>query len=893
MSKAVEAYLFEEAAELGLTRFELGGKGYGLVEMTRLGIPVPPGIVITTEMCRRYYKNGRRMPDGLWEKVVGLMKKLEEKTGKRFGDPSNPLLVSVRSGAPYSMPGMMDTILNLGINDEVAKGLARLSGDKRFAYDTYRRFLQMFGKIVLKVPGEKFEEIIEEVKKKHGARYDVEVPAEGWEEVVDMFKELIRREAGRDVPSDPYEQLKMAIRAVFDSWWNPRAVEYRRHYKISDELCTAVNIVVMVYGNMGANSGTGVAFTRNPSSGEKELYGEWLENAQGEDVVAGIRTPRPISELKDRIPEAYEELVRVARRLEEHFKDMQDIEFTVEGGRLYLLQTRNGKRTPRAAVKIAVDMAEEGLVSREEAVLRVEPSQIGYLLYRQIDPNVKDKVAPIAKGLPASPGAAVGKVVFDVDKAVEQSSRGVSVILVRPETTPEDISGIIAATGVLTSRGGMTSHAAVVTRGLGKPCVVGAEGIKIHLDKRMFEVNGVSVKEGDVITIDGSEGHVYIGEVPTVEPQLSEEAKKLLSWADEFRTLGVRANADTPEAARRAREYGAEGIGLARTERMFNAPDRLSLVQSMILAETREERLKHLEMIKPLQKNDFKEIFRAMDGLPVTIRLLDLPLHEFLPKLEEILPEVERLRITKPDSPELKEKERVLRRVLELREHNPMMGQRGVRLALMYSDIYEMQISAILEAAAELLKEGVKVHVEIMMPQVAEAEELRRARELVGRVADKVRERYGEVPEFKVGTMIETPRATLTADKVAKFADFFSFGTNDLTQATWAFSRDDVEAKFMHYYLKEKILKFNPFETLDVEGVGKLVKWAVEKARESNPRIVIGICGEHGGDPDSIKFFHEAGLDYVSASPFRVPVARLAAAHVALKGKKVQYATTV
>jgi pyruvate,orthophosphate dikinase len=876
----VQAYLFEEAGRLGLTKFELGGKGYGLVEMTKIGLPVPPGIVITTEMCRRYFQEGKKLPNGLRELIAKKLKTIEERTGKRFGDPTNPLLVSVRSGAPYSMPGMMDTILNLGVNDEVVKGLHKISGDERFAYDTYRRFIQLYGKIVMKVAGEKFEKIIEDVKREFNAKSDIDVPADGWKKVVKLYKELIRNETGKDLPQDPYEQLFSAIAAVFESWWNPRAVEYRRIYRIPDNLCTAVNIVTMVYGNLDDKSATGVAFTRNPSTGEKELYGEYLLKAQGEDVVAGIRTPRPVRELKGVMPKVYEELEEAAEKLERYFKDMQDIEFTIERGKLYILQTRTGKRTATAAVKIAVDMVEEGLITKEDAVARIDPAQLEKLLHKQIDPQFKGR--PIAKGLPASPGAAVGRVVFKVEDAVEAKRVGEKVILVRPETTPEDISGIFAAEGVLTSRGGMTSHAAVVTRGLGKPCVVGAESVKVDLEQEFFEANGIRVEKGDLITIDGSTGSVYEGEVPLVEPKISGTIDKLLNWADEIRLLGVRANADTPQAATKARSYGAQGIGLARTERMFNAEDRLAIVQSMILAETLEERKKHLERLKPFQKNDFKEIFRVMKGLPVTVRLLDLPLHEFLPKLEELLPEVIELRLKGGEG--LEKKERILRRVLELKEHNPMMGQRGVRLAMTHPEIYEMQVSAIVEAAIEVLKEeGETVELEIMIPQLSEAEELRRARELVERVASQVMERMGVKIGYKVGTMIETPRAALTASRVAKYADFFSFGTNDLTQATFAFSRDDVEAKFIPFYVENRILSDNPFETLDTEAVGRLVKTAVQEGRASNPDLRVGICGEHGGEPRSISFFYEAGLDYVSCSPFRVPIARLAAAQATLK----------
>ena len=887
----IQVYLFEEAAKLNLTKFELGGKGYGLVEMTKLGLPVPPGIIITTEMCRRYFREGKTLLKKIEKIVMEKLRIIEQKTGKRFGDPSNPLLVSVRSGAPYSMPGMMDTILNLGINDEVVAGLVAITGDERFAYDTYRRFIQMYGKIVMKVPGEEFDRILENIKRKLGAKNDLEVTAEGWKEVVTLYKELIKKKTGKELPQDPKEQLISAIAAVFESWWNPRAVEYRKIYKISDELGTAVNIVMMVFGNLDDRSATGVAFTRNPSTGEKELYGEYLPKAQGEDVVAGVRTPRPLSELKDTLPEVYNELKRIAETLERYFRDMQDIEFTIEKGKLYILQTRTGKRTAQAAVKIAVDMVEEGLITKEEAIARIDPSDLEKLLHKQIDPNAKAK--SIARGLPASPGAAVGKVVFNVEDAVKARENKEKVILVRPETTPEDIAGIFAAEGVLTSKGGMTSHAAVVTRGLGKPCVVGAESIKVDLDREIFEVNGIIVKKGETITIDGTTGSIFLGSIPLVEPKITGAIDKLLSWADSIRRLGVRANADTPQAAERARSYGAEGIGLARTERMFNAKDRLEIVQAMILAKTVEERKRYLEKLKPFQKEDFKGIFKVMKGLPVTIRLLDLPLHEFLPKLDELLPEIVEMKIKGIDKDELRKKERILERVLELREHNPMMGQRGVRLALTHPEIYEMQVSAIFEAAIEVLKEeGDTVKLEIMIPQLSEAEELRRVRELVDRVANDVMNRLGVKLEYKVGTMIETPRAALTASRIARYADFFSFGTNDLTQATFAFSRDDVEAKFIPFYVDNGILPNNPFETLDIEAVGRLVKIAVNEGRKANPKLKIGICGEHGGEPRSIMFFHEAGLDYVSCSPFRVPIARLAAAQAALK-KSLELKSTV
>ncbi|MEM2558733.1 MAG: pyruvate, phosphate dikinase, partial [Nitrososphaerota archaeon] len=700
--------LFEEA--VGLTKFELGGKGYGLVEMTRIGLPVPPGLNIPTYVCKEYYETGR-LPDGLLDEVREKLKVIEERVGRIFGSPERPLLVSVRSGAPYSMPGMMDTILNLGLNDEIVKGLAKETGDERFAYDCYRRFIQMFGRIVMGVKDEKFDEIMEEHKKKLGVKHDVEIPAEELKKIIEEFKELIKKETGRDFPQNPWKQLEMAIEAVFKSWNNPRAIVYRKAYNIPDDLYTAVNIQMMVFGNMGYDSGTGVGFTRNPSTGEKKLYGEYLLNAQGEDVVAGIRTPKPIEELKNDLPQVYEELLRVSELLEKHFREMQDFEFTIQEGKLYLLQTRNGKRTAQAAVKIAVDMVNEGLITKEEAIARIDPNDLNQLLHPRIDPNVKAK--PIAKGLNASPGAATGKVVFTADEATELAAKGEKIILVRPETKPEDIHGIIAAQGILTSRGGMTSHAAVVARGMGKPAVVGAEMIKIDLEKEIFTVNGVQVKKYDVITIDGTTGNVYLGAIPTIEPELSEELKILLSWADEIRRLGVRANAETPQAARKAREFGAEGIGLARTERMFNAPDRLPIVYELIFAENEEERWRALNKLLPMFKSDFKEIFREMVGYPVTVRLLDLPLHEFLPRIEELVQRVTELRMIvkskkkgyKKAMKELEEKEKILKKALQLAEHNPMIGHRGCRLGITYPEIYRVQTRAILEAALELKRD--------------------------------------------------------------------------------------------------------------------------------------------------------------------------------------------
>jgi pyruvate,orthophosphate dikinase len=859
----------------------LGGKGANLAEMTRIGLPVPPGFTITTEACSHFYKNNQAWPEGLEEEVKKSLKALEEKTGKKFGDPSNPLLVSVRSGAPASMPGMMDTILNLGLNDEVVKGLARLTSNERFAYDCYRRFIQMFGNVVMGVDHSKFEAILDEVKEEVGAKQDTDLDAEALKKVVEKYKRLYRESTGEDFPQDPWEQLRRAINAVFLSWNNKRAITYRKIHNIPEDWGTAVNVQMMVFGNMGFDSGTGVGFTRNPSTGAKEYYGEYLLNAQGEDVVAGIRTPKPIKEMEKELPQAFEELKRVYEILEKHYKDMQDFEFTIERGKLYLLQTRTGKRTAQAAIKIAVDMVREGLIDEKTAVKRVEPNQINQLLHPQIDRSQPLKV--LAKGLPASPGAASGKVVFDADEAEKLGNAGEKVILVRPETTPDDIHGVVAAQGVLTSRGGMTSHAAVVARGMGKPCVAGCEAIKIDLERKEFTVGDVVVKEGEYITIDGSTGEVILGQVRTIPPQLSEEFKVLLSWADKFRKLGVRANADTPADAKKALEFGAEGIGLCRTEHMFMAPDRLPWVQKMIMAQTLEERKEALAHIEPMQKGDFKEIFRIMEGKPVTIRLIDPPLHEFLPRLEDLLVEVATLRAKGVTGPELEEKEKLLKVVRNLHEANPMMGLRGCRLVILYPEIAEMQVRAIMEAACELTKEGVKVIPEIMIPLVGHRNEIKILKEKLDEVAQKVLQEQGVSVNYSFGTMIEVPRAALVADQIAEYAEFFSFGTNDLTQMTFGYSRDDAEGKFLFFYEENGILPEDPFQVLDQEGVGQLMQMAVEKGRKTRPNLKCGICGEHGGEPKSVAFCHKIGLNYVSCSPFRVPIARLAAAHAALE----------
>jgi pyruvate,orthophosphate dikinase len=859
----------------------LGGKGANLAQMMRIGLPVPPGFTLTTEACLHYMEDPAGTMEEIWPDVKNAMKLLEEKTGKNFGGPGTPLLVSVRSGAPVSMPGMMDTILNLGLNDETCSALAATSGDRRFALDSYRRFIQMFSDVVLGVPAEEFEHVLTLTRRKLKVQYDNEIPPEEMEEVVFQFKKIVRKTTGRDFPSDPWIQLKAATEAVFRSWNTPRAVTYRKINNIPDNLGTAVNIVAMVFGNLGDDCGTGVCFTRNPSTGEKGLFGEFLINAQGEDVVAGIRTPEPIQKMGEKMPALYRELLETAEILEKHYQDMQDIEFTVERGKLYMLQTRNGKRTAKAAVQVAVDMASEGLIDRQTAVSRVSPEQVERLLHRQIDPSVKLDV--LARGLPASPGAAVGQIVFDADEAEKMGHEGKPVILVRPETTPDDIHGLFAAQGVLTSRGGMTSHAAVVARGLGKPCVSGCETLNIDLASQQFTVEGRPYRKGDWITIDGSRGLVIPGKVDLVQPSFTEDIRTLLEWADEFAALEVWANADTPEDAARARGFGAKGIGLCRTEHMFMAAERLPVMQEMIIASTREERLVPLEKLQRMQREDFEGIFEAMAGLPVTIRLLDPPLHEFLPKEHELKKELELLASQgKESGPEADAIRLKLSKAASLHENNPMLGFRGCRLGIVYPEIYEMQLRAIFEAACALSQKGVKVIPDIMMPLVGTREEMSRLRGMTERIAEEQMARFGCRVHYLVGTMIEVPRAALVADQLAESAEFFSFGTNDLSQTTFGYSRDDAEGKFLAEYVRQGILPANPFHTLDRDGVGQLMSIAVAKSRPVRPAIQIGICGEHGGEPTSIAFCHSLGLRYVSCSPFRVPVARLAAAHSAL-----------
>jgi len=850
-------YGFDEPSEGG--RELLGGKGVGLAEMTQLGVPVPSGFTITTDACRAYMANGQQLPAGLPEEIERHIDTLEGQTGKRFGDSKDPLLVSVRSGAAVSMPGMMDTILNLGLNDDAVEGLGASTANPRFAYDSYRRLIQMYGEVVEGVDAHRFEQALTDLKSERGVQQDVELDANDLRELVGTYQQIYADETGTPFPQDARDQLARAVRAVFDSWDTPRAQVYRRAHRIPDDLGTAVNVVQMVFGNKGEGSGTGVAFTRDPSTGESGLYGEFLADAQGEDVVAGIRTPQPLASMQERLPQAFDELTGTMRRLEEHYKDMQDIEFTVEEGRLYLLQTRSAKRTAAAALKAAVSMVDEGLISREEAVARIDPAQLDQLLHPMIDPSAELEVA--ARGLNASPGAACGAVVLDADLAEQRGKAGESVILVRWETTPDDIHGLIQAAGILTAHGGMTSHAAVVARGMGKPCVAGCEGLTIDLEARTLSIGGHALAEGDTLTIDGGTGQVIIGEVPLVPPQINEDFETILGWADELRRLKVRANADTPEDAAKARDFGAEGIGLCRTEHMFMAEDRLPVVREMIMASGEDERRSALERLLPHQQADFEGIFEAMAGLPVTIRLLDPPLHEFLPPLEEA------------------KDERMRERIKALHETNPMLGTRGCRLGLLWPEIYEMQVRAIVRAALAVEdRTGAAPLVEIMHPLVGFAEELHRLRAITVATANE----ESETLEYLVGTMIELPRACIRADEIAVYADFFSFGTNDLTQTTLGLSRDDAEGKFLTRYLEDGVLERNPFETLDQSGVGDLMRIAVERGRGVKGDLKLGICGEHGGEPDSVAFCHGLGLDYVSCSPYRVPLARLAAAQAAL-----------
>ena len=917
-------YLFEEGD--GTNKKLFGGKGAGLAEMTKMGLPVPPGFIVTTEACLHYYENKKKLPKGLMEEVQANLKSVEEKTGKKFGNSQNPLFFSVRSGSAISMPGMMDTILNLGLNNQTLEGLIQITSDGRFAYDAYRRFIQLFGKIALGVGEKEFDQILNKTKERVEVKEDTDLNADHLKDICKQYLTLIKKRAGTPFPQDPMVQLKLAIEAVFRSWMGKRAVAYRKEFNITPEMAngTAVNVCTMVFGNMGFDSATGVAFTRDPGTGENILYGEYLVNAQGEDVVAGIRTPKPIQEMKKEMPKIYRELERVRKTLEEHFHEVQDFEFTVQKETLYILQTRNGKMNAQAIVRTSKEMVAEKLITKEQAVMRLKPQELEQLLHKRIDPNFKGK--PIVVGLSASPGAASGKAIYDADEAERVGKLGQKVILVREETKPEDIHGFFASQGILTSRGGKTSHAAVVARGMGKPCVSGCEELRIDPKGREAVIRNVHIKEGDFITIDGSRGEVYLGEVPTVDPEISKDLLTLLSWADEIRTLGVRANADTPEATINARQLGAEGIGLCRTERMFNAADRLPIVREMILAGSKEKRAEAIAKLLPMQRSDLKEIFRAMTGLPVTIRLLDPPLHEFLPSAEELSDELRKLmdvesafstmgnisdamkfldpsfreslklldhvvadiveiKNQKLDKKLIRKQQETLRKVKEMMEVNPMLGHRGVRLGITYPEIYKMQIQAILEAAAELIKEGLDIQPEIMVPQVCTAQELKWVYQLVKKVQKEVEKQYGIQIPFKFGTMIEVVRACMRAGRLAEVADFFSFGTNDLTQATFSFSREDAENKFLPLYNQRKILQDNPFDVLDVKGVGRLMMIAIEWGRRTKPGLKIGICGEHGGHPESVEFSHSIGLSYVSCSVPRLPIARLAAAHAKLKEK--------
>jgi pyruvate,orthophosphate dikinase len=916
-------YLFTEGNKD--MRDLLGGKGAGVAEMTNTGVPVPPGFTITTEACNEYFKIGKQFPEDLWNQTLAALAVIEEQTGKRFGDAANPLLVSVRSGAKFSMPGMMDTVLNVGLNPETLEGIAQLTDNERFAWDAYRRLIQMFGKTVKGIEGRKFEHILDKYKAKTEGKQDTDLTVDMLKKVVADFKALYKKELGVDFPDNVHEQLSQAIEAVFASWFGKRAVDYRNSQKIAHDLGTGVNVQTMVFGNMGNDSGTGVAFTRNPATGEKALYGEYLINAQGEDVVAGIRTPKKIAQMAEEMPEVYAQFQEIANQLEKHYRDVQDMEFTVERGKLWMLQTRTGKRTAQAAVKIAVDMANEGLISKEEALQRLDPMQINMLLLPRFDDKAKKLAGVLAKGLNASPGAATGVAAFDADTAEEWGKAGKAVILVRPETNPDDVHGMLVAKGILTQRGGATSHAAVVARGLGLPCVAGCESIRVDAEKKIMVADGKTIKQGDYISIDGTTGEVLAGQIATIRPDFDKETDlvTLLSWADEVRRLGVWANADYPKDAIQARKFGAQGIGLCRTEHMFFEVERLPIVRQMILnasaAQQKLDAVKRaeaelekrpdfkefqlaaaaakkaakaspevkeyegaLKKLLPLQRKDFEGIFTAMDGLPVIIRLIDPPLHEFLPSHDELLAEVTEMHVLGKKGKKVKEAEEMLAAVESMREQNPMLGLRGIRLGITYPGILQMQVRAIFEAACNVQAKGHVVKPEVMIPLTGHVNELKVSQGELEAIAKDVMAKKGVEVEYKFGTMIEVPRAALTAGEIAELAQFFSFGTNDLTQTTYGYSRDDAEGKFLLRYVEEKILPSNPFQQLDTVGVGQLIEMAVKNGRAVRPGLEVGICGEHGGDPSSIEFCHKAGLNYVSCSPFRVPVARLAAAQAAL-----------
>ena len=881
-----QVYFFNEGD--GKNKKLLGGKGAGLCEMTRLKLPVPPGFVITTEVCKKYYENGKKLPSNLLAQVKKNIAKIEKKTGKKWNSKENPLLVSVRSGGALSMPGMMDTILNLGLNDTSVQGLANQSNNLRFAWDSYRRFIQLFGKVVFGIDDKKFDEVLENAKKSQAVQSDSALDEKTLRQVVFQYKKICEKYTGKPFPSDPFEQLELAIKAVFGSWMGERAIIYREKNNITKDIAdgTAVNVVTMVFGNMGSDSATGVVFTRNPGDGTKQIFGDYLVNAQGEDVVAGVRTPKHVDLLKTELPKTYQELVKTCNKLEKHYREPQDIEFTVEQGRFYLLQTRAAKMNATAMVKASVDMVKEKLISKDQALLRLQPEQLEQLLHKTIDQNAKG-FSQVTKGIAASPGAASGIAVFDVKRAVSMGENGSKVILVREETKPEDVPAFFSSVGILTSRGGKTSHAAVVARGMGKPSIVGCSELKIDYEGKKCQANGKTVNEGDIITIDGSSGIVYLGEVPTVEPKTTDEFRTILSWAQKAKKIGVQANSDTPESSKLARKYGAEGIGLCRTERMFNAQDRIGLFVEMIMAKSLAERQSVLQKLGQLQKSDFIQILKAMEGYPVTIRLLDPPLHEFLPNPEELMKKI--YNVEKQNSNEnLEQTKKILERAKDLAEINPMMGHRGVRVGITYPEIYDMQIRSVFEAAAELAKQKVDARPQIMIPQISSIQELNHIKKIYNSIKSEMELKHKMKFKINFGTMLEVVRACLTSGELVKTAEFFSFGTNDLTQAVFSFSREDAEGKFLPEYLEKEILERNPFQSIDENGVGSLMKIAISDGRKINPKLEIGICGEHGGDPKSILFCHNSGINYVSASPHRIPIAIVAAAQAQISKSRAK-----
>ena len=882
-----QIYFFDEGD--GKNKKLLGGKGSGLCEMTRLKLPVPPGFVITTEVCKKYYEENKKLPKTLIPELKRNIKKIEQKTGKKWNSKSNPLLVSVRSGAAISMPGMMDTILNLGLNDITVEGLAEKGNNSRFAWDSYRRFVQLFGKVVFGVNDKKFDDVLDNAKQNQNVKEDSDLNEKSLRKIVSEYKTICQKHTGRKFPSDPYDQLELAIKAVFGSWKGERAIVYREKNNITKDVAdgTAVNIVSMAYGNMGDDSATGVIFTRNPEDGTKEIYGEYLVNAQGEDVVAGVRTGKQVNKMKKEMPRSYNQLVETCKKLEKHYREPQDIEFTIEQGKFYLLQTRKAKMNAVGMIKTSVDMVKEKLIDKNQALARLQADQLEQLLHKTLDQKAIKNYTQIAKGIAASPGAASGIAVFDVKRATTMGENGTKVILIREETKPEDVPAFFESVGILTSRGGKTSHAAVVARGMGKPCIVGCSEMKINYDNKTATIEGKSIIEGDLITIDGSSGKVFLGEIPAIEPKMTQDFKTILDWAQKSKKIGIRANADTPEAAILARKYGGQGIGLCRTERMFNGRDRIGLFVDMIMAKTIEDRKKVLKKLGELQKSDFIKILKAMEGYEVTIRLLDPPLHEFLPNPEELAEKIHKLEL-KQDSKELSEMRVVFNRARELAEINPMMGHRGVRVGVTYPEIYEMQIRAVFEAAAFLAKKKVKAHPQIMIPQISSIEELNHIKKIYDTIKAEIEKKYNMKIQINFGTMIEVVRAALTADELAKTAEFFSFGTNDLTQATFSFSREDAEGKFLPEYMEKELLKRNPFQSIDVKGVGALMEIGIAKGRKLKPGMEIGICGEHGGDPDSIKFCHGANLSYASASPHRIPIAIVAAAQAAIQQPKTK-----